>query len=486
MPSALPGFWQASLGPAPVRPCLVVDAAADVCIVGAGYTGLWTAWALLAAEPTLRVILVEAESAGFGASGRNGGWLSALMPGNRTKMASGPAGREGVLAFQRHLVSAVESVLSVCVTEGIDAQVRLGGTLTVATDRAQEARLRATHREDEGWGVESFWLAGRDATDRVRVAGARAATWNPHCARIQPAALARGLARVVESRGALIYERTRATSVRAGRVETAAGPAVSAPWVVVATEGYTGGLGHRRLIPLNSSMIVTRPLPPAVWDEIGWSGAETVADAAHVYVYLQRTADDRIAIGGRGVPYRFGSRVDPAGGCPPATVAQLRSRLIGLFPVLGRPAVTGYSPESLVEAGWSGVLGVARDWCPAITVERGDAGGTGGAGGGTAGTAGTGGAGGVVTAGGYVGDGVATSHLAGTTVADLVLGVDSELTHLPWVGWRARRWEPEPLRWLGVRTVHALYRRADRIEAGRPDEERPSVLAGAAGRLSGR
>jgi len=130
------------------------------------------------------------------------------------------------------------------------------------------------------------------------VAHATGSVYNPHCARIQPAKLARGLAAAVIRRGATVYEHSPAVELSEGRVRTAGGT-VRAPWVVRATEGYTAGLPgtHRRLLPMNSSMIVTEPLPAQTWSAIGWDGYETIRSAAHAYTYLQRTADDRIAIG---------------------------------------------------------------------------------------------------------------------------------------------------------------------------------------------
>jgi glycine/D-amino acid oxidase-like deaminating enzyme len=212
---------------------------------------------------------------------------------------------------------------------------------------------------------------------------------------------------------------------------------------------------------MNSSIIITSPLPAAAWDEIGWSGSETVRDGAHAYVYLQRTAGGRIAIGGRGRPYRFGSRLGRVGVTPPSTVAALRRALDSLFPVLAKSAVT-------IEAAWSGVLGVARDWCPAVGLKS------------------SGPGGGLAWAGGYVGDGVATSHLAGLTLADLMLGRSTDRTALPWVGHRARSWEPEPFRWLGVQGVYGMYRAADRSERRHRDRPTTSRWADLAAALAGR
>lgn len=406
--------------------------------------------------------MVESKVVGFGASGRNGGWLSGLMPGNREVMARSPSGKEGVVAFQRALIRSVGEVAGICTEEGIGADLVRGGTLAVATTAAQLRRLEEEVAAERAWGVgeDDLRMISRGEVDqRLLVTGAAGATFSPHCARIQPAKLVCGLAEAAERRGVRIYENSPATSVSSGLVRTRGGE-VRAPWVVQATEGFTPLFPgqRRRLLPMNSSIVVTERLPEEFWEEIGWDGCETVRDGAHAYVYLQRTADGRVAIGGRGNPYRYGSRLDPSGTTPPATVEALRAAAVRMFPVLAGVRF---------ESSWSGVLGVARDWCPFVSVERrGD--------------------GGIARAGGYVGDGVTTSYLAGRTMADLVLGRVTELTGLPWVGHRSREWEPEPLRWLGVHALYWAYRRADRVEAARLDDPRTSRWAVAADRVAGR
>jgi len=204
---------------------------------------------------------------------------------------------------------------------------------------------------------------------------------------------------------------------------------------------------------MNSSMIVTEPLAPAAWDEIGWQGREVIGDGAHVYVYLQRTEDGRIAIGGRGVPYRFGSRTDGSGETAARTIASLHAKLRAMF-----------APAANVELAhaWSGVLGVPRDWCVSVDADP---------------------ATGLAWAGGYVGEGVAAANLAGRMLHDLILEQPSSLTTLPWVGRRPRRWEPEPLRWGAIHSVYSLYRSADRIERR---THRPSRLGRLVDALSGR
>ena len=431
-----------------------------MCIVGAGYTGLWTAWHLSQLDPRLRIVVLEATHVGFGASGRNGGWLSGILPGSRKELAKGRGGRPGVLALQSHLRAAVNDVVAWTRKQGVDADVAAGGSLAVATTAAGMARLRAELAEERAWGATPDDVAELDraAVDkRVAVAGAMGGLYTPHCARVQPAKLVRGLAEAVERQGVTVHEATRVESVAPGVARTRLGD-VRARWVVRATEGFTAGLpGHRRdLLPMNSSMIVTEPLGADVWAAIGWQDAETLRDASHAYVYAQRTGDDRIAIGGRGVPYRYGSGTDRRGETHGATVAALTEALHRLWPA------TAGTP---VAHSWCGVLGVARDWCPTVSADP---------------------ATGLAWAGGYVGDGVTTAHLAGRTLADLLTGTDSELVRLPWVGRRPRRWEPEPLRWAGVRTIYSLYRRADRAEAASPGQAASSPYARLADRISGR
>jgi glycine/D-amino acid oxidase-like deaminating enzyme len=452
-------FWQASLGgpPAP-RPSLPGPTATDVCIVGAGYTGLWTALTLRRLRPDLRVVVVEREHVGFGASGRNGGWLSGLMPGDRRLLARA-GGREGVTALQRALQHAVDDVMKICADEGIDADIVKGGTLGIATTPAQLAHLRSELAADREWGVtpdDARELTATEVTGRITVPGVLGGVLSPHCARIHPAKLVRGLADAAVRAGAEIYEHTPATRLDPHIVTTPWG-AVGARWVVRATEGFTAGLPGlgRALLPMNSSMIVTAPLPAAQWDAIGWDGLETLRNAAHAYLYLQRTADGRIAVGGRGVPYRWRSRTDDHGATDARTIADLTASLHSLWPDLaGVP----------VDHAWCGVLGVARDWTPSVGLER---------------------ATGMAWAGGYVGDGVTTAHLAGRTVAELIAGEDTPRTRMPWVDHRSRAWEPEPLRWLGVRAIYSLYRAADRAESA-PGGPVSSRWARVADRISGR
>jgi glycine/D-amino acid oxidase-like deaminating enzyme len=394
--------------------------------------------------------------AGFGASGRNGGWVEGKLAGDRAHWAA-RGGRTGTLALERAIQGAVDEVGRVAEKEGIECAFRKGGTLTVAQTPLQLARLRQEVEADRLWGLgtdDSVLLDGAAAAQRVNVDGVLGARYSPHCARIQPARLAVGLAAAVERAGATIYEDTRVTAIEPGVARTAAGP-VRARFVVRATEAYTGALtGQGRvMIPLNSCMIATEVLPAQTWAAIGWDEAETLLDGARKYVYIQRTGDGRIALGGRGIPYRFGSRTDAETAPPAEAVRALRERLIALFPVLSDVAVEG---------AWQGVLGAPRQWAPAVGLDNKT---------------------GLAWGGGYVGEGVAAANLAGRTLADLITGRESELTLLPWVGPFTGSWPPEPLRYAAVRGVNAMMDAADRRE-WRTD--RASVVGRVAHLISGR
>lgn len=443
-------FWFEALGgpPAPRAP-LPGDTSADVCVVGAGFTGLWTAYYLKRADPALRIVVLERDFAGYGASGRNGGWASGLFAGSRDRFAK-LYGANAVEAQQRLMNDTVDEVVRVAAAEGIDADVVKGGTIRIASTDSQVRRLLADVAEDHRWGVpESRILNDDELRDRIRIPEVTKAAYTPHCARIQPARYVRGLADVVESLGVKIYESTPVSRIEPGAAHTTRG-LVRAPVILRATEGYTASLaGERRTwLPMNSSMIVTEPLPQAVWDEIGWSRGETLGDKCYSHMYGQRTADGRIAIGGRGVPYRFGSATDRDGVTQRAAVRALTEVLHRRFPP---------TRDFRIVHAWCGVLAVPRDWCPSVIFDPDT---------------------GLGHAGGYVGQGVTTANLAGRTLRDLVLGRSTELTGLPWVGHASRKWEIEPFRWLGVRSMYLAYARADRKEfAGRQRESRLVKLA---------
>ena len=401
-----PSFWLDSLGPITRRPPLPGDRSYDVAIAGGGYTGLWTAYYLARAAPHLSIVVLEAEYCGFGASGRNGGWASGLFPVPEAKLAR-RYGAARASAMHAALAGAVDEVGRAADAEGIDCHYAKGGTISLARSPAQFRRAR-----------RSFGFLDAAAARAICGAGSvLGGVYSPDCAALHPARLVRGLAEAVERLGVTVHEGTRVTHLARGTVVTDHGT-VTAGTVVRALEGYTARLaGHRRaLAPVYSLMIATEPLPPSDWERIGLARRETFTDERHMIIYGQRTADDRLAFGGRGAPYHFGSRVEPGFDRVPAVFDALAHTLTEMFGI--RPRIA---------ARWGGPLAIPRDWMPSVGLRDG-----------------------VAWAGGYVGDGVAAANLAGRTLSDLITGERSELTGLPWVGHRSRPWEPEPLRWLGI------------------------------------
>ena len=454
-------WWEAVPAPLPPRPALTEDLDVDVCIVGGGFTGLWTAHSLALTDPSLRVVVLEREVAGFGASGRNGGWCSALFATSDAALAR-LHGLDAMRAMRRAMEESVDVVGGTADAEGIDCHFAKGGTVVLVRSEAQRARALAEvdQARSLGFGEEHLrWLGPEETTELIGAAGVLGSTFTPHCAALQPALLARGLADAAERRGVPVYERTEVSRITpadgsARATAVTPGGTVRADVVVRATEAWTPTLpgSERDLVPVYSLMVATEPLGPDFWSSAGLEDRATFADHRHMVIYGQRTANGRIAFGGRGAPYHYGSSVKPAYNVEPHVHALLRSTLCELFPPLREVTFTH---------AWGGPLGIPRDWHSSVGLDRDT---------------------GLAWAGGYVGDGVSTTNLAGRTLADLITGRDTELTRLPWVGHRSRRWEPEPLRFLGVNAGLWTMKLADRSEARRG---RPSRLAGAMGQLLG-
>jgi glycine/D-amino acid oxidase-like deaminating enzyme len=439
--------WLATAGDLSPRAALAGDHDFDVVVVGAGYTGLWTAWYLLQREPSLRIAICEAEIAGYGASGRNGGWCSASIGMTAAGLArryDADTARDVVRAMR----DTVDEVARACTHAGIDADYRKGGMLRIARGTHEIAALRdgalALRRLGLDTGIDELSVEQLD--QRVRIAGAHGALFDPHCATIHPGHLVRGLAAAVEQRGAAIFERTRVLRIipadRAGGngnghgdqpvVRTRHGQ-IRAGTVVVATEAWTSELPgfQRAVLPIYSLIVLTEPLSDAQWRRIGWQGHECLSSHRLTVDYLSRTSDGRILFGGRGAPYHFGSRVAPRFDRHTATHQELRAMVSEWFPALR---------DARIAAEWGGPLGMPRDWLPNFRYDA---------------------ATGIAAAWGFTGQGVAASNLAGRTLADLMTHRPSPLTVLPMVGHRSRRWEPEPLRWIGARYIQRAFARID-------------------------
>ena len=431
-------LWEATAPPAPPRPPLPGDRDADVAVVGAGYTGLWTALALLRRDPTLRVLVLEGREVGFGASGRNGGWCSALLPMDLDAVAAA-TGRNGAIRMQRAMFDAVADVIDTARTEAIDCDLAQGGYVELARSAPQLDRVRAGVEQMRrfGFGDEHLrLLTAAEARSRVGATSVLGGAHTPHCAALHPLRLVRGLARAVEQRGAVIHEGSFVRSIEPGLARTDRGT-VRANVIVRATEAYSAALPglRRRLLPVYSLMVATPPLPPTFWSAPAWpTGRRSTMPAASSSTGSAPPTDGwRSGAAARRITTAHGSRPlrprrphapRPAPGAGRA-VPVPRRRARGA--PLGWPA--GRGPR---------LVGVGRlRPCP-----------------------------GIVWAGGYVGDGVAASNLAGRTLAALITGDDpDDLGVLSWVGRRSPLWEPEPLRWLGVRAATRLTASADRAEA---------------------
>lgn len=434
-------FWLETTGEELTpRPLLSGPTEADVAILGAGFTGLWTAYYLLRREPSLRVVVLESEVAGFGASGRNGAWCSSGFPVSPGELQR-RFGREATRELLLQMRSAVDEVGRVATAEEIDAQYLRGGQLRVARGPSQLPGLEGAYESFRNLDLDGGLrlLDAEETAERVRITGAEGSLYNPHCATIHPARLARGLARAVERLGGEIFEQTTVTDFETGpspRLVTDSGE-VRAGTVVLAGEAYLARLRklRREVLPIYSLIVLTEPLSEESWAEIGWEGRECVASNRYTVDYLSRTADGRILFGGRGAPYHYGSRIEDEFDRHDPTHEMLRSTARAWFPALEGARFTH---------AWGGPLAVPRDWMPTMSYDP---------------------ARGVATARGYTGQGVATANLSGQTLADLILGRDTAVTHLPTVNHETRAWEPEPLRWLGARYVQrGLMKVDDRAE----------------------
>ena len=422
-------LWWDELGEPTPRASLNGDLDVDIAIVGGGFTGLWTARSLKEIDRDLRITIIENEVCGFGASGRNGGWASALFAASDAKIAreSGAAQAHAMRQAMNESIGAIERATR---EDGIECHFAQGGTIVMARNDAQVSRSHDEILEARslGFGEDTVhWLDAKDAANIIRARNVMGGTYTPHCASLQPAKLVRGLSDSLERKGVVIYEETTARSLHPGTAHSrpyvvTENGTVRADVVVRATEGWTSQFQESRkaVIPVYSLMIATEPLSQEQWFEIGLQNRETFADHRHMVIYGQRTHDGRIAFGGRGAPYHFGSTIKSSYNQNQKVFANLRTTLLDLFPQLSNVAITHQ---------WGGPLGIPRDWYSSVTFDK------------TTGMA---------AAGGYVGDGVTTSNLAGRTLADLILGNDSALTRLPWVNHQSPAWEPEPFRWIGV------------------------------------
>ena len=419
------------------------DLQVDVAIAGGGLTGLWTAYCLAKADPRLRIVICERDIVGYGASGRNGGFQSAGMAGE-ARVFKQHGGMDTVRRAERTFIDGIDWVGDVVAAEGIDCGWHKGGALRIATSPTQAARVEAgvAGRRERGFTEADVWeLSLAELQERVRFRGAVSATYTPHCARIDPARLTRGLARACERLGVTIFEQTPVVQIERGRMVCAQGT-VQADVVIRATEAFTRDLpgGKRRYLRLYSHMLQTEVLPDHVWAELGWDNCEPIADQRYHFFYAQRTMDNRIAIGGRGTSYYWGDAIRDANDANEAIFTRIDDALRLHFPA---------AQDARIEHRWGGSFAAPRDWSMQVDFDP---------------------ATGLGWAGGFAGHGLTGTSIAGRTLADLILGRESELVSLPWVGHDCRKWEPEPLRAIAANAISGILLSADAAEqrSGQP------------------
>jgi glycine/D-amino acid oxidase-like deaminating enzyme len=430
-------FWLETCGEdLTPRPALDGSIDVDVAILGAGYSGLWTAYYLLERQPSLKIAIIEKEIAGFGASGRNGSWCTAHFPVSLGSIAK-HYGREQARALYHAMAGSVDEVARVAAAEKIDIQFMKGGGMTVARGPQQLPSIQGTHAEFEQLGLgDRVQLLNKSETEKkVKITEVLGSIFYKDAANIHPGRLVRGLARAVERRGAKIYEQTAVTSYTTGTnpsLKTSRGD-VRAKTIVLCGEAYLSQLPglRRQVIPVYSLMTLTEPLTPAEWAEIGWKHRECIDSCRLTIEYMSKTADGRILFGGRGAPYHFGSTIEDEHDRHEPTIEMFRDSVRNWFPRLKDVRFTH---------AWGGPLGAPRDFMPTMMFDQ---------------------ARGVASARGYLGNGVATTNLSGRVLADLITGTKSEITGLPCVNHRSRNWEPEPFRYIGVHFIENAYWRID-------------------------
>ena len=445
-------YWQESIASSLVdRSSVDSNLDVDIAIVGAGYSGLWTAYYLKQLQPDARIAVIEANQVGFGASGRNGGWCSGFLPMTLSEIER-QHGRQQAIEMYQQSFATLDEIEQVITLENINCDYHRGGTIHGATNAVQRNRVIEDVKQLHDYGFDdgdSRLLTLEESRTRINISGLLAASYTPHCAVIHPAKLVSALASVVERKGEKIYEHSRVVEI-SSRTLKMKDVRVRADVVIRATEGFTSQIRrHRRtLAPLYSYMVATEPLTKLQRDQIGWQNRETYHDARNMIIYVQITSDGRIAFGGRGAPYHFGSRVKPRYDHHDEIHQRIISSMHEVFP---------FTKDLEITHRWGGPLGVPRNWKPSVNFDPQS---------------------GIASLGGYVGDGVAATNLAARTLAHLITGDHHPLTKLAWVNHPSRKWEAEPLRYFGINGLLRLSSSMDKREykTGKPDKLRSKIL----------
>ncbi len=445
-------LWMEQAAPEQSSQALDQDIKVDVAIAGGGFSGLWTAYYLKTLAPDLDVCVLESQHCGFGASGRNGGWMMAAIEGETRMLgALDGARRESTRSLIHNLLPEVETVLE---RHGIDCDYQRGGGIFAAARYPEQAKILRETLADfraAGFGELDYrWLEADELESRLRIHQPAGGIYTPHIARIQPARLVIGLAQTLRDMGVRIYEQTPVTGMAPGLLTTPGGR-VRAVHRLLALEGYSTGVSvtERRVLAVQSRIIATEPLDEQTWQTLGLANSEVFCDTSPLTTYGQRSADNRMVFGARG-SYRFGGKPRSQFSADDPGFEAVHKLLLACFPQLQKVAITHR---------WGGTLGAPRNGFPHAIYDR---------------------ATGIGTAGGYFGEGVGASNLMARTLADLVLARDTELVSAPWAHNGSlesvlRRWEPEPLRWLGYKATDLARQLEEGVycRQGAPWQRRP-------------
>jgi glycine/D-amino acid oxidase-like deaminating enzyme len=451
----LPPWWLDEAGRQTEAPKLEGDATADVCIVGGGYTGLWTALALKEREPSLQVVLLEADTCGSGPSGRNGGFLHGYWAGFANLLSL--LGGEEALRLARAGERIVPAVRAFCESRGEDVWLRESGMLMVSASPAQDAAIdNAVSAAAEVDAAEQAVPLDRNGVaERIRSPAFRSGVYFPDGATVQPARLVHALRRAVVDAGVELYENTPALRIGTGHIATPRG-SVRASEIVVAVNAAATGWRPvaRHVTNFGSYVVLTEPVPELL-EEIGWTGGEAVLDGRMFLHYFRTTPGGRVLMGSGSGPIGFRGRVDGRFTSDDATAARAEHGLRRLLPGLD---------AARIERAWGGPIDVSADHLPFFGTVKGKR---------------------IHYGLGYSGHGVGPTWLGGQILASLVLQHDDEWTALPLASRRVATLPPEPLKHLGgalVRSAILACERADE-EGHRPPL--PARLGAALPRLFG-
>jgi glycine/D-amino acid oxidase-like deaminating enzyme len=432
-------FWHEVASAYEPGPPLEGERRADVAIIGGGYTGLWTAYHLKAAQPSLEVAVLEQEVAGYGASGRNGGFAMTLLDHSLHdfKQQFGPA---EALEAHKAVAEAVDGIGQFAKENNVDCDYEKNGIITVSTTPWQDAIIENDVKAAQEMGIQDVrFLDGQTVRDMVHSPTYRCGHQEDACAILNPAKLAWGLARVLREKGVALYEGTPVREVRRAdggvEVKTESG-LLRAEKAVLATNAYSVHFPHiaRWVVPLYTYIVLTEPLTPAQWESIGWKGRQGIEDRLGGLHYYRPTADGRIAWGGDAFPYHFGSGIGPQYDQDETVFARLRSSFARTFPTLSSVKFTH---------AWGGPVGITIRFVPTFGALEG---------------------GRVFYGVGYSGHGVAPTYAGGEILRDLVLDKKTERTNLCLVKKEAIAFPPEPLRFLAVTVSLRYLDRQDRSD----------------------